>query len=227
MYFLSSCRGQTAKTLICTKSGVSAESRKRGKKCRKVRKTALFAQKVYKECAKSAVFRTFWHSFWTRRKPHFLCRLMFLPFGLCGSTGKPQKVRPSQTGLCKFGCVWSSLTTWETQAEQYSDTILCKGSPRASLKVSLKNMPCRQESNLKESKYHPGASPLKPLTLRLLNALNSEGRGLKVRFSLATIVFETFELILCQMLSSQGKNSPSNPYPHYLVRLATSRLGFS
>ena len=60
-------------------------------------------------------------------------------------------------------------------------------------------------------------------TLRLLNALNSEDRGLKVRFSLATIVFETFELILCQLLSSQGKNAPSNPYPHYLVRLATSR----
>ena len=60
-------------------------------------------------------------------------------------------------------------------------------------------------------------------TLRLLNALNSEDRGWKVRFSLATIVFETFELILRQMLSSQGKNAPSNPYPHYLVRLATSR----
>ena len=38
--------------------------------------------------------------------------------------------------------------------------------------------------------------------MRLLNALNSEDRGLKVRFSLATIVFETFELILCQMLFS-------------------------
>ena len=62
-----------------------------------------------------------------------------------------------------------------------------------------------------------------PTPLRLPNALNSEERGLKVRFSLATIVFETFELILCQMLSSQGKNAPSNPYPHYLVRLATSR----
>ena len=60
-------------------------------------------------------------------------------------------------------------------------------------------------------------------TLRLLNALNSEDRGLKVRFSLATIAFETFELILCQMLSSQGKNAPSNPYPHFLVRLAASR----
>ena len=43
----------------------------------------------------------------------------------------------------------------------------------------------------------------------------SEDTGLKVRFSLAMIVFETFELILCQMLSSQGKNAPSNPYPHY------------
>ena len=61
-------------------------------------------------------------------------------------------------------------------------------------------------------------------SLRLLNALNSEDRGLKVGFSLAMIVFETFELILCQMLSSQGKNAPSNPYPHYLVRLATSRF---
>ena len=59
--------------------------------------------------------------------------------------------------------------------------------------------------------------------MRLLNALKSEDRGLKVRFSLATIVFGTFELILCEMLSSQGKNAPSNPYPHYLVRLATSR----
>ena len=45
--------------------------------------------------------------------------------------------------------------------------------------------------------------------MRLLNALNSEDRGLKVRFSLAMIVFETFELILCQMLSSQGKNASS------------------
>ena len=44
------------------------------------------------------------------------------------------------------------------------------------------------------------------ITLRLLNALSSEDRGLKVHFSLATIVFETFELIVCQMLSSQGKN---------------------
>ena len=64
------------------------------------------------------------------------------------------------------------------------------------------------------------------LPLRLLNALNSEDRGLKVLFSLAMIVFETFELILCQMLSSQGKNAPSNPYPHYLVRLAASRSQF-
>ena len=61
-------------------------------------------------------------------------------------------------------------------------------------------------------------------SLRLLNALNSEDRVLKVRFSLAMIVVETFELILCQMLSSQGKNAPSNPYPHYLVRLAASRI---
>ena len=61
VYFLSSLRGQTAKTLICTKSGVSADSRKSAEKCRKVRRTALFAQKVYKKCAKNAVLRTFRH----------------------------------------------------------------------------------------------------------------------------------------------------------------------
>ena len=62
MYFLSSLRGQTAKTLICTKSGVSADSRKSAKKYRKVRRTALFgtfytlfAQKV----RFSALFRYF------------------------------------------------------------------------------------------------------------------------------------------------------------------------
>ena len=72
--------------------------------------------------------------------------------------------------------------------------------------------------------HHPHIFPLEPL--RLLNALNSEDRGLKVHFSLATMLFETFELILCQMLSSQGKNAPSNPCPHYLVRLAASRTSF-
>ena len=29
---------------------------------------------------------------------------------------------------------------------------------------------------------------------------------------------------MSQILSSQGKNAPSDPYPHYLVRLATSRF---
>ena len=61
-------------------------------------------------------------------------------------------------------------------------------------------------------------------TLRLLNALNSEDRGLKVRFSLATIAFDRETAQMSQMLSSQGKNAPSNPYPHYLVRLAASRF---
>ena len=60
--------------------------------------------------------------------------------------------------------------------------------------------------------------------MRLLNALNSEDRGLKVRFSLATIAFDRESAQMSQILSSQGKNAPSNPYPHYLVRLATSRL---
>ena len=62
-----------------------------------------------------------------------------------------------------------------------------------------------------------------PHTLRLLNALNSEDRGLKARFSLATIAFDRESAQMSQILSSQGKNAPSNPYPQYLVRLATSR----
>ena len=40
---------------------VSADSRKSAEKCRKVRRTALFAQKVYNKYAKSAVLRTFRH----------------------------------------------------------------------------------------------------------------------------------------------------------------------
>ena len=51
----------------------------------------------------------------------------------------------------------------------------------------------------------------------------SEDRGLKVRFSLATIAFDRESAQMSQMLSSQGKNAASNPYPHFLVRLATSR----
>ena len=61
-------------------------------------------------------------------------------------------------------------------------------------------------------------------SLRLLNALNSEDRGLKVRFSLAMIAFDRESAQMSQILSSQGKNAPSNPYPHYLVRLAASRM---
>ena len=59
------------------------------------------------------------------------------------------------------------------------------------------------------------------------NALNSKDRGLKVRFSLATIAFDRESAQMSQILSSQGKNAPSNPYPHYSVRLATRRLGSS
>ena len=83
VYFVSSLRAQTAKTLICTKSGVSADPRKSTKKCGK-------PHFLRKKCAKSALFRTFWRSFWDRRKPHFLCRLMFLPFGPWGSTRNTQ-----------------------------------------------------------------------------------------------------------------------------------------
>ena len=51
----------------------------------------------------------------------------------------------------------------------------------------------------------------KERTLRLLNALNSEDRGLKVRFPLATIAFGRESAQMSQILSSQGKNAPSNP----------------
>ena len=61
------------------------------------------------------------------------------------------------------------------------------------------------------------------ITLRLLDALNSEDRGLKVHFALATIAFDRESAQMSQMLSSQGKNAPSDPCPHYLVRLAASR----
>ena len=104
--------------------------------------------------------------------------------------------------------------------------------------LSLPTFPCTVSvapSQLQQNRNLPAPKPREDFSerhpeglrhtnsLRLLNALNSEDRGLKVRFSLAMIAFETFELILCQMLSSQEKNAPSNPYPHYLVRLATSR----
>ena len=58
---------------------------------------------------------------------------------------------------------------------------------------------------------YPGIPRVAP-TLRLLNALNSEDRGLKVRFSLATIVFETFELILCvKYYRRKGKTHLQTP----------------
>ena len=50
VYFLSSLRGQTAKTLICTKSWVSADSRKSAEKRRKVRTTALFVHYTQRGC---------------------------------------------------------------------------------------------------------------------------------------------------------------------------------
>ena len=73
------------KTLICTKSGVSTDSRKSARKWGK----PLFLHTFFSQ--KVRVFRTLWYYFWNRRKPHFLCRLMFLPFGLWGSTGNTQE----------------------------------------------------------------------------------------------------------------------------------------
>ena len=54
VYFLSSLRAQTARTLICTKSGVSAESRKSAKKCGKPHVLRTF----YAKGAVSALFGT-------------------------------------------------------------------------------------------------------------------------------------------------------------------------
>ena len=72
VYFLSSLRGQTAKTVICTKSGVSADSRKSAEKCgephflrkkctksaQKVRFSALFAHfsALFLESAETPLF---------------------------------------------------------------------------------------------------------------------------------------------------------------------------
>ena len=87
VYFLSSLGAQTAKTFICSKSAVSADSRKGAQK---LRKTTLSAQFLHKKGG----FAHFWHSFWNRRKPHFFCRLIFLPFGLRVSTGNTQPYIP-------------------------------------------------------------------------------------------------------------------------------------
>ena len=81
------------------------------------------------------------------------------------------------------------------------------------------------ERMLRLRKLLPATGVIWARTLRLLNALNSEDRGLKVRFSLATIAFDRESAQMSQILSSQGKNAPSDPYPHYLVRLAASRFG--
>ena len=90
VYFVSSLRGQTAKTLICTKSGVAADSRKSDEKCGEPPFLRIFCTLFAQKVRFSAFCGTFRHSFWNRRKPHFLCRLMFLPFGLWGSTRNPQ-----------------------------------------------------------------------------------------------------------------------------------------
>ena len=49
-----------------------------------------------------------------------------------------------------------------------------------------------------------------------------------MRFSLATIAFHRKNQLKCshQILSSQGKNAPSNPYPHYL-KSGQSKWGLS
>ena len=81
VYFLSSLGAQTAKSAQKVGSPPIPE---------RVRKKCWKPHFLRKKCAKSAVRGTFWHSFGNRREPHFLCRLMFLPFGLWGSTGNTQ-----------------------------------------------------------------------------------------------------------------------------------------
>ena len=141
--------------------------------------------------------RIVWGAFWDRGC--FLDRLM----GRVGRHVSSEK------------CLIQSKGVWHTQKK------IRKFNPE----IGPKNSHCTSAGPFgwQTHESHDPELSLKTLTLRLLNALNSEDRGLKVRFSLAMIVFETFELILCQMRSTQGKNAPSNPYPHYLVRLATSR----
>ena len=58
--------------------------------------------------------------------------------------------------------------------------------------------------------------------MRLLNALNSEDRGLKVHFSLATIAFDRESAQVSQMLSSQGKKRTFKPLSSLF-----SEFGFS
>ena len=48
-------------------------------------------------------------------------------------------------------------------------------------------------------------------SLRLLNALNSEHRGLKMRFSLATIAFDRESAQMSQIILSQGKTRLQTP----------------
>ena len=45
---------------------------------------------------KSAKKRTKARTFWNRRNPHFLCRLMLLIFGICGSTGQTEGQEQSE-----------------------------------------------------------------------------------------------------------------------------------
>ena len=128
----------------------------------------------------------------------------------------------------KSGLFWASLDLKSQEKQQKNPgenpaMLACDAKNRHVFKDRAMRNVCDSDSRCGLACDASTRDAKSLATLRLLNELNSEDRGLKVRFSLATIVFETFELILCQMLSSQGKNAPSNPYPHYLVRLATSR----
>ena len=68
VYFTSSLRARTAKTLICTKK---VGFRPIPERAPKVRKTALFAYFLHIFYTKNAVLHTFWRSFWNRRNPTF------------------------------------------------------------------------------------------------------------------------------------------------------------
>ena len=61
------------------------------------------------------------------------------------------------------------------------------------------------------------------LTLRLLNALNSEDMGFEgAFFPCDDSIWQRISSNVSNAIVAR-ENAPSNPYPHYLVRLATSR----
>ena len=124
--------------------------------------------------------------------------------------------------------IWIARDFEATHTHTHTNTLPCRRFQHELRQFMLsswisKELPLRAEKGI-STLIRRKTPKIFTDSLRLLNALNSEDRGLKVRFSLATIAFDRESAHVSQILSSQGKNAPSNPYPHYLVRLATSRI---